>query len=653
MTAAATTALAALGLAAGSAQAQTADPQPAASGASVTLLTPFPGATFTGSKQIEISAFYQDTSASGGIESVEILIDGQSAATKTLDKPELRGVVSFMIDPSTLDTGTHQIQIRVKSVSGDHAAVRTSISYSGDGAPAGQQNPGASGVSGAEGVTVLAPRPSDHVSGIVTIKVDAADPSGAQPYVSVFIDKVFKSLRNHPPYTFDWDTTRTTNGWHTIEVSGFNDFEQIGKTAPIRVYVNNGGGDTTIDRGLSDAPATATAQPAASSAAAPAPASPAPARSAAAGKPAPEQAASVPSRPAPVAASAPRRVRSASAPTAAPMPVSPAQLAQAPAPSPERSVVNSRLAAPATDGVVDAQATMQAPAASELPAIGRKHSRAASVKAAAAAVAPARLAKKDAPQPAVSVGAQLLASAGYVPGQFDPRILLDAPFLAGRAKVAEAAATAGQQAAGRPVRVKVMSQEVAGPRLAISHAAVHSAAHPPLRMASAGYNPAPGQTPILSTPSVAPVHIDMSNIPHEAVSVARPASGLFSLAARHRLAGQYMVVMNDRAVTMDRPIQDHGNVLCAPIRQIFESEGGVLFWSPKTKTVHAFTPDRDVKIQVGSKKASVNNQDQKLSAAPYISAGRTMIPVGFLPSALNVTVTYDAATGHLEINSKD
>jgi hypothetical protein len=114
-----------------------------------------------------------------------------------------------------------------------------------------------------------------------------------------------------------------------------------------------------------------------------------------------------------------------------------------------------------------------------------------------------------------------------------------------------------------------------------------------------------------------------------------------------------MVVMNDQPVTMDRPIQDHGNVLCAPIRQIFESQGGVLFWSPKSKTVRAFTPERDIKLQIGSSMVKVNNVDQKLTTAPYISAGRPMIPVGFLPLALDVSVSYDAATGHLDINSRN
>jgi hypothetical protein len=139
---------------------------------------------------------------------------------------------------------------------------------------------------------------------------------------------------------------------------------------------------------------------------------------------------------------------------------------------------------------------------------------------------------------------------------------------------------------------------------------------------------------------------------HAPVAIAPPPSGYFSRAVRHHVRGQYEIVMNDHPLALDRPIQDHGNVLCAPIRQIFESQGGMLFWQNDTKTVRAISPDRDVQIKIGSRQAVVNDQKQTLSTAAYINGGRTMIPVGFLPVALNVTVSYDPHTGHLLVNSK-
>ena len=909
LTAAATAALAALGLAPAAAMAQGADNTTVANGASVTLLTPFPGTAFTGAKQIEISAFYQDSSASGGITSVEILIDGQSAAVKRLDRPELRGVVSFLIDPTTLDTGTHQITIRVSSLAGEHPSVRTSIRYNGDDTVRVPQAAPLTPALGQSGISVLSPRASDHVSGIVTIKVDAIDPSGKAPYVSVFIDKVFKSLRNHPPYTFDWDTTRTTNGWHTIEVSGFNDDEQIGKSQPIRVYVNNGGGDTTIDRGLSDTPAPQAAKSEAPadarvvsaddarlakpgadipSAALPAPALiasasvgedrlsddallaapfmrkqiipphaiPAPSAAAAtlarpnaqspsvsirtpdvlekagdpnaamtppslsapsisqikqpapetlpsspanlarggqasapvsalpsqriapatadavlsadakasapsvAAQPAPE---TLPSSPAnlargeqataPIAALPPQRIAPATADTmlsadakaSAPsvaaqpapetLPSSPANLARGDQSSaPVSALPTQRIAPVAADTVLSADAKASVPsvaaqpapetlpsspanlargeqasapvaalppqriapatvdtalsadATASVPSVTRQHVEAPLPSAPAemamatrsdvqlslpvmqmrsapadvpiagdanaqppatpakAAPAPAReivpsspaaLATTPAGAPASSpsIGAQILASAGYMPGTVEPNMVLKAPFMVKKAQIAA-------PTDAPPANVVLAHPASKAPAIATVKAPA------PRKIASATIMAAPA-------PSIPAPKVDLSSVSHSAMAVPRPASGLFSASVRHKLAGQFEVVMNNEPVALDRPIQDHGNVLCAPIRQIIESQGGVLFWSPKSKTVRAFTSSRDVQLQIGSKTAKINDQDQKLTTAPYLVSGRTMIPVGFLPLALDVVVSYDAATGHLDINSNN
>ncbi|MDR3707085.1 MAG: stalk domain-containing protein, partial [Capsulimonadaceae bacterium] len=301
-------------------------------------------------------------------------------------------------------------------------------------------------------------------------------------------------------------------------------------------------------------------------------------------------------------------------------------------------------------------------------------------------VAPAELAHKSAAQPAVSVGSQILASAGYTPSRVDPNIVLKAPFMLKKPEFAPPTDTPPENAtlahpSAMSPQIPSVTYAMASTKLSVSPVSSQSLDAPsvskeaapmsapslatgarragvvvapaPSKMASAAVNISPDGTGSLSLPSFAAPRTDMTNVPHASVLVARPASGLFSASVRHKLAGQYEVVMDDRSVALDRPIQDHGNVLCAPIRQIVESQGGVLFWSQKTKSVRALTPNRDIQLQIGSTLAKVNDQDQKLSTAPYVTGGRTMIPVGFLPLALNVVVNYDAATGHLQIDSKD
>src|SRR5205807_1818583 len=66
-----------------------------------------------------------------------------------------------------------------------------------------------------------------------------------KPYVSFFVDKEFKSLKNFPPYEYNWDTTKVPNGWHVLEaMTATPDAATPTKARSIHVNVNNPGGQT-------------------------------------------------------------------------------------------------------------------------------------------------------------------------------------------------------------------------------------------------------------------------------------------------------------------------------------------------------------------------------------------------------------------------
>ncbi|MDQ2800998.1 MAG: Ig-like domain-containing protein, partial [Armatimonadota bacterium] len=238
---------------------------PSESDLGVTILSPDPHTPLTGLKPVEISAFYQG-SPSNQIVSIELYLDGQKAATKTLDVPETRGVVSFLVDASQLSAGTHRVVIRATAADEEVKSVKGSFQFgAGENAvPLSDQSgsrPDLSAAAPTEAITgsSLAPKlrlidPSENgkVQGTVTIRVHATDPSGKAPYVSLFIDKTFKTLRNFEPYEFEWDTTTYPNGYHTIEVSGYNDSPNVGHAKTLRLYVNNPGGETQIRHDLLD-----------------------------------------------------------------------------------------------------------------------------------------------------------------------------------------------------------------------------------------------------------------------------------------------------------------------------------------------------------------------------------------------------------------
>jgi hypothetical protein len=120
-----------------------------------------------------------------------------------------------------------------------------------------------------------------------------------------------------------------------------------------------------------------------------------------------------------------------------------------------------------------------------------------------------------------------------------------------------------------------------------------------------------------------------------------------------RAKGQMKVLYNHTTLRLDRPITPRAGVMFSPLRQIFEYQGGALTWQRSTGEVHATSESKDILLTIGRRKAVVNNQQTLLELAPYLDGGRTMVPLSFLPLALDVNVQFDAASGHLLITSKE
>jgi N-acetylmuramoyl-L-alanine amidase len=113
-----------------------------------------------------------------------------------------------------------------------------------------------------------------------------------------------------------------------------------------------------------------------------------------------------------------------------------------------------------------------------------------------------------------------------------------------------------------------------------------------------------------------------------------------------------MVIVDRTPVSLDRPIATRGNIVFSPLRPIFEHEGGTLEWSQATATVTARSPYKSLKLTIGHRTAAVNNEKVKLRRAPYLSHGRTMVPMALISKILDADIQFDPATGHLQITSK-
>ncbi len=625
-TVAASATLLALSLAPTVAQAAPSKVPIQSNGVYVTILSPTQGTSYDGSKQVEVSAFYQGSSNDGGVATLELYIDGRRAAQKQLDSPEARGVVSFLIDPSVLAPGKHQIVVRAAAADAEVNSASTSLSIAG--------NDTTSGLAGDASATppqlfIASPAPETTVSGTVKIKVNAHDDSGKPPYVSLFIDHAFKTLRNYPPFAFDWDTTRVANGYHTIEVYGYNDAQQVGHAEPMRVMVNNPGGHTIVRHDLSDTAAKTpnkTSAPSGKKTLAVTPAKSASKAAHTALKPASPSAKHMVIKSGPLLAGAILSPSDAAQlPDNLPL-LTDNEIAQVAAPDNDNQLST---VTPQARVTVKAQAQTNSPKKTTLahPALtGAKSARTGQ--------------DLSLPQNLASNGVDQTPADGML-----PQTELSSPFIH-MVPAAPSTATGDAHSHGKPALAPAPKS---GSVQMASAALQPDSLSPEELFDGSGKLEAPtldsGKSLAMPTHRVIFAQSDGRHL------IPLFVGGATNPQVLSRASGSYRVVFDTQSVALDRPVQMRGSILFAPFRQIFESQGGTLLWIPENQKVQAISPTRQIELTIGSRDALINNAMLTLDQAPYLLSGRTMVPLSFLPAALDVSVDFDAATGHLIINS--
>lgn len=638
----------------------------------ITVLSPTPQTSFSGNKPIEVSAFYQG-SDNNQISSLELYVDGSNAFTKRLDAPEDRGVISFLIDTSNLTAGPHKIVVRAVATDAEVVSARTSFVYVADQpAPdaADNQQPDTSAAPSAQSslpeLSYVTPHADDQVQGTVKISLKASEADGKSPYVSLFIDRTFKTLRNYAPYEYDWDTTAYPNGYHTIEAYGYDENQNVGPAQVMRVYVNNPGGHTQIRQDLKDG------------------ATPTPQSKKTASKSAPYS---------PTGSAETKAIHSA-------IPTIP--IAEAPA-----------LAPAGASRIAQRRSALKPLQIAKLDSITQRLNGDTElsdpfVTTSGAPVGPKTIGPSRRPSPRMAMLDNASGIAGLQPVMLAKRMdVLDEtgglhssndlsdPFIPNTAAPKSASAQTHTPTTGfKPMP----SQPTSSPKLASVQTQAVVKRAPQLIIRDAHTVPAK-----IATPSVIQPTLDLMEVPQTAkpikvqapaaapkrvqvqtpaVRVSKPIVTLTPVAAKpkvlqvhatvtpkiasHRVEvhtasaenlirarGEMKVYFNHTSLMLDRPITPRAGVMFSPLRQIFEYQGGTLTWQKRTGEVHAQNDNKNIFLHIGDKKASINNQATTLEMAPYLDEGRTMVPLSFLPMALDVNVQFDAASGHLLITNKN
>lgn len=176
----------------------------------------------------------------------EMWVDGERWARQELGSPKVRGRLKFDVDGTTLKQGIHSVMVRVIAEDGTVATITSQVVIAGanGGGSVAPITPELKNTTGGPELSFRKPGNGNKVSGVIEIEVDAPARGGIQPYISFYVDKQWKTLKNFPPYSYTWDTTTVANGYHTIEAMGYLETTNATSTRKMQVFVDNPGGNT-------------------------------------------------------------------------------------------------------------------------------------------------------------------------------------------------------------------------------------------------------------------------------------------------------------------------------------------------------------------------------------------------------------------------
>ncbi len=116
-----------------------------------------------------------------------------------------------------------------------------------------------------------------------------------------------------------------------------------------------------------------------------------------------------------------------------------------------------------------------------------------------------------------------------------------------------------------------------------------------------------------------------------------------------RLPRQVQLSYNGQKVRGEVASLLAGDTAFTGMRFLFEHTGGTITWDAKKQEVVARKGDSTVRVQIGSKTASVNNKEVMMQLAAFLFEGRTMVPARFFEEGLDAQVEWNPETGRLVV----
>ena len=581
---------------------------------------------------------------------VELRLNGESFGTRSVDQSSADGETTFSLDVLSLKDGDNDVEIRLYDKSGHLVGSEKTVIT----ADQSSKSP----------IFLTTPKMGDNVMGPVEITVGFGR-DFKNSYVSFFVDNQFKAMMNFPPFTYVWDTTRESNGWHELEAWVVDDTSATFKTRKVRVFVNNPGGHTY--RIMPPSKPISKPVPAYKPAkGVPALPEPQPVDLAASSNTvsAAVSGMSAPLKPIAQSASVLSVVKTNAIPPAvlgfvAQNPIEPGLESHTAgvkaAPMPNSVAIGPRIMTPTGRRVVASKpaqspvATDSKPAVAEIkpaanPVVAEVNISPSQPKTLAVTSPVAELVQRPA-----SPSAPMTPDVKPVEKPASEIRPIDSGTL-----VALVPATSPEApvATYKPLNLDMTGEGmVARPKTTVQPAA------PIVPAAPAPFVPIPEPTVHSAMSSLA---TSESVVKRTAPAVAKPVSKpnhhakmiTVEYGTKLPVHSDYEIVYAGTPLTFDVAPTIHQGVPVTPFRHLIEHAGGDVKWEPIDKEVEASTDGRDIWLKIGDKIAKINSLSTQLELAPYIQSGRTIVPLSFIKQALNVDIDYDKATGHVLITPK-
>ncbi|MCK5847929.1 MAG: PQQ-binding-like beta-propeller repeat protein [Caldisericia bacterium] len=87
-----------------------------------------------------------------------------------------------------------------------------------------------------------------------------------------------------------------------------------------------------------------------------------------------------------------------------------------------------------------------------------------------------------------------------------------------------------------------------------------------------------------------------------------------------------------------------------PLRFISEIVGGKVIWNSQEKRIEVLYKQNEVVLWIGKKEILVNSKKEVIDTAPFISKGRTMVPLRFVTEPLGAVILWDGASQSITLS---